>query len=60
MHSAPIADRGTKAKHVVQGHQLEQGAFAQQVARRYVVLFGVGVVDDINNNIGESGERGPS
>jgi hypothetical protein len=38
---------------VVQGHKLEQGAFAQQVARRYVVLFGVGVVDDINNNVQE-------
>jgi peptidoglycan hydrolase-like protein with peptidoglycan-binding domain len=53
VHSTPIADRGTKAKDVVQGHQLEQGAFAQQVARRYVVLFGVGVVDDINNNVRE-------
>jgi peptidoglycan hydrolase-like protein with peptidoglycan-binding domain len=58
VHSAPAADRGTKALAVVQGHGLEQGAFAQQVARRYVVLFGVDVVDDVNNNIEEVASEG--
>ena len=58
MHSTPIAGRGKKAKDVVQGHKLDQGAFAQQVARRYVVLFGVDVVNDINANIAESDSEG--
>lgn len=54
VHSAPRADRGDKALAVVQGHGLTQGAFAQQVARRYVVFFGVDVVDDVNANVDEA------
>ena len=54
VHSAPRAGRGDKALAVVQGHGLTQGAFAQQVARRYVVLFGIGVVDDVNANVDEA------
>ena len=53
VHSAPRADRGDKALAVVQGHGLEQGAFSQQVARRYVAFFGIDVVDDINANVDE-------
>ena len=34
------------------------GTFAQQVARRYVVLFGVDVVNDIDANIAESDSEG--
>lgn len=58
VHSAPGTGRGNRALLVVQSHKLEQGAFAQQVARRYVVLFGVDVVNDINNNIAESASEG--
>jgi peptidoglycan hydrolase-like protein with peptidoglycan-binding domain len=58
VHSAPIQGRGDKALRVVQGHGLEQGAFAQQVARRYLVLFGVDVVADINDNVRQSESEG--
>jgi peptidoglycan hydrolase-like protein with peptidoglycan-binding domain len=58
VHSAPRAGRGDKALAVVQGHGLEQGAFSQQVARRYVVLFGIGVVDDVNANVDEAPTEG--
>ena len=58
VHGAPSTGRGDKALLVVQSHKLEQGAFAQQVARRYVVLFGVDVVNDINANIAESDSEG--
>jgi peptidoglycan hydrolase-like protein with peptidoglycan-binding domain len=58
VHGAPRSGRGDKALLVVEGHKLAQGAFAQQVARRYVVLFGVDVVNDINANVDESESEG--
>lgn len=58
IRTRPRAGRGALALAVVQGSQLEQGAFAQQVALRYRRRWGVDVVQDCNSRIDSREDEG--
>ena len=49
----PRAKHGENTLAVIRAHSLEQGAFAQQVAQRYLAMFGMSVVADCNRLIDE-------
>ncbi len=56
--SQPASERGERTLEVIRSHSLEQGAFAQQVARRYVNRYGQRVTDAINARIPQSQDEG--
>jgi hypothetical protein len=58
IHSSPEKERGQKTLGVIQGHNLTQGAFAQQVGSKYKLRHGVDVTAAINVNVPESGDEG--
>ena len=56
--SQPTSQRGERTLDVIRSHALEQGAFAQQVARRYINRYGQPVTDAINMQIPQSQDEG--
>ena len=56
--SQPEGGRGERTLEVIRSYSLEQGAFAQQVARRYVNNYGQSVTDAINSQIPQSQDEG--
>lgn len=58
LYSQPASERGDRTLEVIRGHSLEQGAFAQQVARRYLNNYSEPVTDAINARIPQSVSEG--
>jgi peptidoglycan hydrolase-like protein with peptidoglycan-binding domain len=56
--SHPASGRGDETLAVIRAHRLEQGAFAQQVWRRYTNLFGQDILDAINTHVPQSQDEG--
>jgi peptidoglycan hydrolase-like protein with peptidoglycan-binding domain len=49
----PRAQHGVNTLAVIRSHGIEQGAYAQQVAQRYLNMFGLSIVADCNRLIDE-------
>lgn len=58
MRDSDVSQRGQKAVDVVQGHNLTQGAFAQQVGTRYRSIAGARVGEDAERLIPQDPSEG--